>query len=338
MFGEGETWRPVRDLLASPASERAFVVETETDGRARLRFGDDVHGRRPTDDAVAASQLDLPIDDETTFLATYRVGNGAAGNIGAGAIAHLVADPAFVDAALSAALTGVANPIPTCGGTAPETIAEVRRDVPHAYRVQERAVTVADWIEVTERDPRVQRARASLRWTGSWHTVSVTVDPIAGTDFADLRHELLATLDRYRLAGYDLQIVAPQYVPLDLALTVCVERSAYRDQVELALREEFTTATTADGRLGFFHPDRFTFGDSVWLSQVVARCMSVAGVSYVDVRSTANANRFKRRGRPQGTEIDDGRIRIADVEIARCDSDPNAPEMGTVEFFVEGGT
>jgi hypothetical protein len=339
VVGEGESWAPVRDLLASPGSAREFVVETERDGRARLRFGDDVHGRRPSDEAVAASQLGLvDNDDEAAFRATYRVGNGTAGNVGAGAIAHLVVDPSFVDAALGAALVGVVNPIPTRGGQPPETIAEVRRDAPQAFRVQERAVTVADWVEVAERHPRVQRARASLRWTGSWHTVFVTVDPLAGVDFDTLRGELLATLDRYRLAGHDLQVVAPQYVPLDIALTVCIEASAYRDQVELALREEFTTTTTADGRLGFFHPDRFTFGDSVWLSQVIARCMAVPGVRYVDVRSTANANRFKRRGRPQGAEVDDGRIHIADVEIARCDSDPNAPEMGTIEFFIEGGS
>ena len=66
--------------------------------------------------------------------------------------------------------------------------------------------------------------------------------------------------------------------------------------------------------------------------------MSVNGVAYVDVRSSSNHNRFKRRGHTQGTEIDDGRIRIGDAEIARCDADPNAPEMGTIEFHIEGGT
>ena len=64
-------WTPRRDLLGSSGDATDFVVETENDGRARLRFGDDLHARRP--------------DELTAFQATYRVGTGTAGNVGAGA-------------------------------------------------------------------------------------------------------------------------------------------------------------------------------------------------------------------------------------------------------------
>ena len=37
----------MRDLLGSDRFDQGFVVELERDGRARLRFGDDIHGRRP---------------------------------------------------------------------------------------------------------------------------------------------------------------------------------------------------------------------------------------------------------------------------------------------------
>src|SRR5262249_11621538 len=70
-------WRPRRDLLGSDPSAREFVVETDSDGTAHLRFGDDRFGLRP---AVG-----------TSFTATYRLGNGSRGNVGAGAIAHVVA-------------------------------------------------------------------------------------------------------------------------------------------------------------------------------------------------------------------------------------------------------
>lgn len=338
LVGEGEEWHPSRDLLRTPASSREFVVEMESDGRARLRFGDDVMGRRPTDASVAASHTSPEVDPTgSRFSARYRIGNGPSGNVGAGSIAHIVADPTLVDAAVVAGLDTVANPLPAVGGVAPETLHEVRRDAPQAYRVQERAVTLADWIEVAERHPTVQRARARLHWTGSWQTVFLTVDPVAGVEIDEIRDDLVRDLDRYRLAGYDLAILDPLYVPLDIALLVCIEPDAFGDQVELALREEFGTGTLADGRLAFFHPDRFSFGESVWLSQIVARCMGVPGVHYVDVRSSTHPSRFRRRGRVQGSEIDDGLIRIAETEIARCDSDPNAPEMGTIDFYVEGG-
>ena len=65
----------MRDLLDSGARDPHFVVEIEDDGTARLRFGDDRLGSAP--------------QEKTKFDATYRVGNGAAGNVGAESIAHL---------------------------------------------------------------------------------------------------------------------------------------------------------------------------------------------------------------------------------------------------------
>ena len=41
-------------------------------------------------------------------------------------------------------------------------------------------MTEADYAVVTERHPGVQRAVATFRWTGSWHTVFITVDRMGG--------------------------------------------------------------------------------------------------------------------------------------------------------------
>ena len=62
-------------MLGSDRFARDFVVETEDDGQAYLRFGDGVLGRQP--------------EPGSAFAVTYRIGNGTAGNIGADAIAHL---------------------------------------------------------------------------------------------------------------------------------------------------------------------------------------------------------------------------------------------------------
>ncbi|MEA2196073.1 MAG: hypothetical protein QOJ25_124, partial [Solirubrobacteraceae bacterium] len=109
----GEPWTPEPDLLESGGDAPEFVVEVETSGAATLRFGDGVHGRRP--------------DTGTAFSATYRVGNGVAGNVGAGALAHVVT--------LGGAITRVTNPIAAAGGVDPEAADAVRRDAPEAYRV-----------------------------------------------------------------------------------------------------------------------------------------------------------------------------------------------------------
>ena len=70
--------------------------------------------------------------------------------------------------------------MPARGGIDPETAAQIRRDAPQAFRTQERAVTPDDYAAITERYAGVQRAAARLRWTGSWHTVFVTVDRVGG--------------------------------------------------------------------------------------------------------------------------------------------------------------
>lgn len=325
---DGTSWTPRRDLLSSAPSARDFVVEMESDGVAWLRFGDDVLGRRPAAGAV--------------FEARYRAGNGTAGNVGAEAIGCLVTDLALVDASVGAALRSVRNPLPASGGLPAETVDEVKLYAPYAYRVQERAVTIPDWEAIASRHPKVQRALAAIRWTGTWQTVFLHVDPVGGGELDEaLELELLAYLERYRLSGYDLELVGARYVPLDIAFSVCVETSARADDVERRLRAELGSGHLPDGRLGFFHPDRFTFGQSVYLSQLVARATAVDGVRWIDLGGAPIAGaptpRFKRRGAPQGPELERGVLDIDRFEIARLDGDPSMPEHGRIELWMEGG-
>ena len=192
-----DAWTPRGDLLGSDGAATDVVVETENDGRVLLRFGDDDHGRRP--------------NPGTAFTATYRVGNGSSGNVGADTIAHIVSD--------TGVFTSVTNPMPAAGGMDPEDIDAARRDAPQAFRTQERAVTTADYAAAAERRAEVQRAAATFRWTGSWHTVFVTADRFGGAA-VDARFEsrLRGHLERFRMAGYDLEVDGPRYVALDVAL------------------------------------------------------------------------------------------------------------------------
>jgi len=61
-------------------------------------------------------------------------------------------------------------------------------------------------------------------------------------------------LDRFRLAGYDIDVDAPLFVPLDIALTVCVTTDHFRSNVKQALLEVFSNRDLPDGRRGFFPP------------------------------------------------------------------------------------
>ncbi|MGH2367092.1 MAG: putative baseplate assembly protein [Chloroflexota bacterium] len=317
LHGDGETWQARRDLLNSDRFAPEFVVEMEEDGRTTLRFGDDVLGRAPAAGA--------------TFTATYRVGNGRSGNVGAESITRVVTDVLGI--------TAVRNPLPAGGGTDPEPLEQVRLYAPQAFRTQERAITEDDYAAVAQRHPEVQRAAATRRWTGSWYTMFVTVDRQGGRPVdARFEAELRRFVERFRLAGDDLEIDAPRFVPLDIALTVCIVPGFHRSSVRQALLETFSSVDLPSGQRGFFHPDNFTFGQPVYLSKVIATAMEIPGVHWVDIDDTPpKPNRFRRWGEAAHGEIAAGRITFGRLEIARLDNDPNRPENGRIEFFMQGG-
>jgi hypothetical protein len=314
-----ERWTPERELLDSRAADRHFVVEVEDDGSATLRFGDGELGMRP--------------ETASTFTARYRVGSGGAGNVGAEVLAHLVDDG--VSGISPQAVLAVRNPLPARGGTEPERAEEVRQKAPYAFRTQERAVTLEDYAEAALRHPGLQRAAARFRWTGSWRTVFVTLDPLGG-DTVDhdpaLKTKLRDHLERFRLAGYDLEVDDPRYVSLEIELQVCVTRGYFRGDVERALLEVFSNRVRADGTKGLFHPDRFSFGEPVYLSPLTQAALAVEGVDSVRFLT------FRRQGQQdQGKALTDGRILLNRLEIARLDNDPNFPEHGTFRAILSGG-
>lgn len=325
--GSGESWLPRADLLASDRFARELVAESENDGTTRLRFGDGIHGRLPT----------------AGLEAVYRVGSGRRGNLGAESLHQVVLDPNRLTvselATLSAGIRAIDNPLPATGGRDPESLERIRLDAPQAFRVQERAVTADDYARMTERHPEVQRAAATLRWTGSWTTVFLTVDRAGGrpVDTA-FETELRLFLERFRLAGFDLEVDPPRFVSLEIVLTVCVEPGYFRADVRQALLEVFGRDDLSDGRRGFFHPDNFTFGQSVHLSQLVATAMAVPGVGWIDTRGgPGSPHRFQRWGLASSQALDSGTLAFDRLEIARLDNDPNAPENGRIDFLMEGG-
>jgi hypothetical protein len=310
LVSEGARWAPESDLLSTPPFGRRFTVEMEDDVRARLRFGDGTNGRRP--------------GPNQSFTARYRVGNGPAGNIGADRLGMLV--PAAAD-------VSVRNPLAATGGSAPEPMAQARLDAPQAFRVPQRAVTEADYAEVAERHPEVARAVATRRWTGSWHTMFVTIDRVGGTPVdAAFEEGIRLHLDRFRMAGYDLEVDGPRFVPLELGLAVCARDGFVAADVEMALLDALSARRLPGGELGLFHPDRLSFGEPFYLSSIVARAMAVDGVE--SVRAT---KLHRWRELPAG-ELEAKMIAVGRLEIVRLDNDPSRPEMGLLELDVRGGS
>ena len=341
-----QIWSVKRDLLESGPSDLDFVVEVDNDGYGHLRFGDGVCGRQP--------------DAGMLFRASYRVGNGKSGNVGAETITYLV----LRNETLSGVNLLPRNPMAATGGTDAEPIDDVKLFAPYAFRNQlERAITAGDYAAIaadnerrlearaaleaeesaiyTAPFTRLQGANAALRWTGSWYTALVALDPV-GSETADqeLIDEVTLYLEPFRRMGYDLLVSPAEYVPLKVSLTICVLPNYLRGHVEASVLDALSNRVLPDGTLGFFHPDNLSFGNGVSVSRLLSTVQAIPGVQNAMV---TELERFEisepAPGSDQpGEELPlNSALLLGPFEIAQLDNDPNFPENGVLVLDVRGG-
>jgi predicted phage baseplate assembly protein len=284
--------------------------------------------------------------------ATYGIGNGPNGNVGADTITCIV----FRGVVSGFGAMTPRNPQSARGGMAPEAPADVRMFAPHAFRTTlERAITAEDYATLTADDARrragrassivpfrrLQGAKAALRWTGSWYEAAIALDPLGQSEAdAALLTEIEIYLDRYRRVGHDLRVESGRYVPLDLALCVCVASDVVRGQVAARLRQVLGSRVTPDGSLGLFHPDNLGFGTDLSVSRIVAAVQGVPGVTSVSImrlRRYRVGDPAMRPDDPAEPLPAGGILAFSAFEIPRLDDDPSLPENGRVTLHMRGG-
>jgi hypothetical protein len=339
-----QTWLPKRDLLESGPEDRHFVVENENDGTTRLRFGDGICGFKP--------------EAGSLFRANYRIGNGTSGNVGRDTITYMVLRGTKV----SGVSLAPRNPKAAVGGTDPEPIADVKQFAPFAFRDQlERAITADDYSSIASDNQRrlearaaleagdseicdapftrLQRAKGDLRWTGSWYTMLVALDP-EGQEDADceLVDEITLYLEPFRRMGHDFLVKSAKYVPLKLSISVCVLPNFLRGHVEAAVNDALSNRVLPNGTRGFFHPDNLTFGAGIYVSRLLATVQAIPGVQNCMVTELERYEISEPAVDVAGEELPmNSALLLGPFEIARLDNDPNFPENGVLVLDVRGG-
>lgn len=287
-----------------------FAVETDELQRSMIRFGNGTNGYLLPSNAVVKC--------------TYQIGGGEYGNVGRDAIVYF-------DTAATPAILSCWNPFDITNGRDPELVEQILRNAPEAYRARQlRAVTLADYIARAEEVAGVSQAVAAYAWTGSWRTVRISIDPV-GTDNieADLLTRLTAHLEAVRLIGEDLEIRPPDFVPLQIHVTVCVDENFWPEDIRYILEQEFSTGYTPDGRSGFFHPDNMTFGQSLHASEIAGRIHRIAGIKHI------NSIDLERWNEPTPGPGD--KIEVTFNEIIQVKNDPDHLETGFIRFELQGG-
>jgi hypothetical protein len=307
---DGQHWTPTEDLLSKDHEFPGFIPEIEWDNTAHLRFGDGTYGQA--------------VESGVSFTATYRTGNGGNGNVGREALAHVVM-------AGGAGITAVRNPLPAAGGVDPETMQHIVQMAPFVFQSQMRCVTAADYGTMAQTLKSVSQAQGTIRWTGSWYTAFVSIDPV-GPCTSDLANEVETGLDKLRMMGTDLVVEQAVFVGLNIGLEICVASGFFRGDVYQALWKVLVTGDSCSGTPGLLNGANFKFGQTVFSSPIVAAAQAVTGVVAVRLAT------FERMDRPTpASQAPPTELLMGAVEIASCDNDPNHADRGFLTLTMDGG-
>ncbi len=300
----GVLWHESPDLYQLGPRDRKYVLRRDDDGGTAVRFGDGVHGARP------ASGVE-------NVEAVYRTGIGLPGLVGENRIALLATRPLGVKS--------VTNPVPATGAADPEARDQARRNAPMTVLTLDRVVSLRDFEDFARSFSGIGKARARMLWAGGRQLVHLTVAGVDGAAVAPgsaLDKNFREALDRLRDPFQSLVVETYEHLLFRVRLKVSVNPDYLRETVlagvEAALR-------------GAFSFEARDFGQSVFLSEVMAVAQGVAGVVYVDVDA------LYRDGQTPGPEPEDrltalparidGAGQVLRAQILTLSPVPVAPEV-----------
>jgi hypothetical protein len=283
-----------------------------------IRFGDGTFGELPA--------------PGTVFTVTYLSGGGTVGNVPADTIVTFRADPLQSSGPLPA-INACTNPFAATGGADEETAQQIRDRAPQAFAAEPlRVVQPADYVAAAQSESWVQQAGTTFRWTGSWMTAFTAANPTASEAPTVAEVESLSDLlNRRRLAGYESYVLPPQYVSVDLQITVAAAATSVASDVAAGVLAQLQPGQLPGGQFGFFDHSRWRFGQGLDPSALLAAIQGAAGVVGV------LAVQYRERGvQPIWAPLA-APIAVPADRILRVDNDPSRPEAGSLSVTVEGG-
>lgn len=284
-------WAYVQFLGDYGPGDLVFTTYLDSAGLTWVQFGDGVNGAIPVSGA--------------TITATYRVGQGSAGNVVAGSVGTFLTPIAGVATQLSG--TAYVSSAMT-GGTDPETNDQIRINAPAAYTTIQRAISISDFQSIAQNVPGVTSAAAVAN-----HSTSVTIYAMAGNNQPASTTLNIAIKNAFvgkTLAGVTVTTAAPTLVAIDVTVTLQALSSYSNAQVaasvQSALNAMFTNPNTQ-------------FGQLITVGSLYGTILNVTGVAYAVISI------ISREDAPQSTTTP---IQLRAFEIA---------VPGTYTISVTGG-
>lgn len=256
----GVAWAERPSLYAAEPNDANYVMRIADDGTATVHFGDGKQGAR------------LPSGQENV-TATYRVGIGQVGEVGAGALSLLKTRPLGV--------RGVTNPVAAGGAEDAETLESARTNAPQTVLTLDRIVSLQDFTDFANAFAGVGKAQAVAIRQGERLLIHLTIadasgDPVTSSDalFLHLRDAIDAARDPAAV------VELASFTPLTFRLKATAQYDSRYLEADVRAAEE------AALRTAFAFAAR-VFGQPVTAAEIMEVMHSVAGVIAVDLDELA---------------------------------------------------
>lgn len=247
----GEEWPYFEHLIDADSDESAFGLRVTEDGVVLVLFGDgSTSGAVPPNGA--------------TITASYRVGGGRRGNVGANTIIEIVDPITYVES--------VTNAQATSGGADPESLDSIRRSAPASIRAINRAVTTDDYGALALQVAGVAYASAEA---SVYTSVTVYVAPQGGgLPASTLKSSVKSFLDQRKMIGTSITMVDPTYADVNIEVDITVQDTFGQSAVKAAVENALSAL------LAF---DNVDFGYRVSLGEVYSAVLGIPGVRFGSV-------------------------------------------------------
>jgi hypothetical protein len=247
---DGVLWSQLPSLFPAGPHDRVYIVRIDDDAAATIIFGDGEHGAR------------LPTGQENV-RARYRFGIGPDGEVAAGSLTLLPQRPLGVAAA--------DNPLPAGGATAPEVLADARRNAPLTVLTLDRVVSLRDYENYAQAFGGIAKARAVAIQGRAARFVHLTLAGSGGAEVhPDTIEMLRGALDVVRDRSVAVRPANRTLLQFRVRVAVLADPSRVAGDVRTAVGAAL---------LGAFAVDQRDFAQPVTASEILAVAHQVPGVT-----------------------------------------------------------
>ena len=249
-------WQETATLFDCGPADRVYTVRIQPDQKTEIMFGDGRNGAR------------LPTGQDNV-RAVYRKGLGSSGNVDSDKISLLLSMPL--------GLRSVRNPQAASGGSDSEDLESSRLNMPLGISAMNRLVSLNDYEDFSRAFAGIGKAMATWTWNGRVRGIFVTV---AGPLGEAIEEDSLVYVNLQK----ELQRQGDPFVPVHL---VSYRKVLFRIAAQVSIKSGYDAGLVmpeikSTVLSGFSFRSR-SFGQPVFLSEVLGLIKSVPGVDGVDV-------------------------------------------------------